>query len=226
MINIILGDDNTASRKKFLQLKDEYRKKNYEIISLDSSSLSQMDLWLSQSIGLFASEKVFFGENLLSKKESRDLLKKYDTERSDIDIYIWEETLEDRVAKYIFKNAILSVSKFPHTIFKLLDSIYPSNKHESLILLDILSKSINEHMILVMIQRRIREMIVIKAGLSTGKKLAHWQITRLKTQAEKWSEKKILSLYEALYRVEVLSKTSGHYYSVKKALDIVLFYFL
>lgn len=226
MLHIILGDDTIASRQKYIQLKEEYKKKKHDIITLDSSSLLKMDQWIYQSIGLFASKKVFFGENLLSKKEQREFLKKYDTTHSDRDICIWEELLEDKVAKYFFKNAVFSVSKLPHTIFKLLDALYPSNKHQALTLLDTLSKKINEHMILVMIQRRIRDLIILKGGLKPEKKLADWQIARLKMQAGEWDERKLTLLYEALYRVEVLSKTSGHYYSVKKALDIVMFYFL
>ncbi|HLD26660.1 MAG TPA: hypothetical protein VJB63_01765 [Patescibacteria group bacterium] len=226
MLHIILGDDSRASRQRYIQLKDEYKKKEYDIVPLDSSSLLKMDQWLYQSIGLFASKKAFFGENLLSRKELRELLKKYDTKSTDINIFIWEELLEDRVVKYYFKNAHLSLSKLPQTIFKLLDTLYPSNKQQALTLLGVLSKNINEHMILVMMQKRIRELIVVQAGIKSEKKLASWQVARLKTQAGKWDEKKISSLYEALYRVEVLSKTSANYYSVKKALDIVLFYFL
>lgn len=226
MLHIMLGDDIVESRKKFNSLKEEYKKKQYDLIILDSSAIGEMDKWLYQSIGLFSSKKAFFGENLLSKKENKELLKKYDTSDADINIIIWEETLEDRFAKYIFKNAQLHVSKLPHTIFKLLDAIYPSNRREALFLLDAISKTINEHMILVMMQKRIRELLIIKADLKPEKKLADWQIKRLKIHAAKWDEKKLSLLYDSLYRVEVFSKTNGHYYSVKKALDIVLFYFL
>lgn len=222
----MLGDDSVASRQKFIQLKEEYKKKQYDIITLDSYTIVEMDKWLYQSIGLFAQKKAFFGENLLSKKENKELLKKYDTTGTDIDIFILEESLEDRFAKYIFKNAQFYISKLPYTIFKLLDAIYPSNRAEALFLLDAISKTINEHMILVMMQRRIRELLLIKADLKPDKKLADWQIKRLKIHIAKWDEKKLALLYDSLYRIEVFSKTNGHYYSVKKALDIVLFYFL
>lgn len=226
MLHIILGDDNVESRKKFIGLKEEYKKKQYDIITLNSYTIGEMDKWLYQSIGLFGPKKAFFGENLLSKKENKELLKKYDTSDADINIFIWEESLEDRFIKYIFKNATLHISKLPYTIFKLLDAIYPSNRREALFLLDTISKTINEHMILVMIQKRMRELLLIKSDLKPDKKLADWQIKRLKMHAAKWDEKKLALFYDSLYRVEVFSKTNGRYYSVKKTLDIVLFYFL
>lgn len=226
MLHIIAGDDTKASREKFLALKDEYKKNKYEVISFDSSSLDDLRTWLSRSLSLFASKKAFFGENLLSKKEHKELLKQFDRSDDDVNIFLWEEQLEERLIRFIFKNARIYSTKFPHTIFKLLDAIYPSNRANALLLLDAVSKTINEHMILVMLARRARELILIKGGLTPEKKLAQWQMGKLKSHARLWDEKKLIAFYDALYRIEVLGKTSAHYYSIKKALDILICYFL
>lgn len=226
MIYIILGDDIIGSRERFLQLKEKYKIKGFEIAKLDHLNIFELDKWLYQSTGLFADKKVFFGENLLSKKEHRETLKKYDTENQSINIVIWEEKLEERAVRFIFKNSKLHTAKLPHNIFKFLDAIYPVNLNAVMSFFQPLSLTLNEHLILVMLQKRLRELILIKGGQTPEKKLASWQIARLKIQAAKWDEQRLIPFYDALYRIELFAKTNGHYYSVKKALDILFCYYL
>lgn len=226
MIHIILGDDIVVSRQQFLKLKEEYETAGYEIVKLDKVNLFELDKWLDQSSSLFSDKKVFFGENLLSKKENKKGLAKYDRQDSQIDIVIWEETLEGRIAKFIFEHSKIHASKLPHNIFKLMDTIYPGNLPSAVALLKAVFATINEHMILVMLQKRMRDLILVKDGLKPEKKLADWQLARLKEQTKKWPANKLILFYDALYRVEVMAKTNSHYYSVKKALDITLCYFL
>lgn len=222
MIHVFLGDNVEASRREFIQTKEEYKIKGYEIIPLTTDNLAELDRWLAQSAGLFTEKKVFFGENLLGKKEHKTVLRKYDTLDSSVIIVIWEETLEPRLGKFIFKQAKLHASKLPHNIFQFLDAVWPGNGRPALTLLNAVATTVNEHLLLVMLQKRIRDLILIKQKLKPEKPLAQWQISRLQAQAGKWDEKRLFSFCDALYRIEVLTKTSAGYYSVKKTLDISL----
>lgn len=222
MIHVFLGDNVEASRREFIQLKDDHKAKGYEIIPLTPDNLTELDRWLAQSTGLFADKKVFFGENLLAKKEHKTVLEKYDTTDPSVTIVLWEETLEPRLGKFIFKQAKFHASKLPHNIFQFLDAVWPTNGRTALTLLNAVATGVNEHLLLVMLQKRIRDLILLKQKLKPVKPLAQWQIARLQTQAGKWNEKRLFSFYDALYRIEVLTKTSAGYYSVKKALDISL----
>ncbi|HLL60330.1 MAG TPA: hypothetical protein VK338_01310 [Candidatus Nitrosocosmicus sp.] len=226
MIYIVLGDDTVRSRQEYLRLKKEYEDKDYEIHQLTLDSLNNLHNWLGESQDLFHSKKVFFGEQLLSKKENREKLKEYDTRDGDIDIVIWEEKMEERVAQFLFTNAKLIVQKLPVSIFKLLDSLYPSNLKQVNGYLTELGKSIDENILFFMIAKRIRELILIKYNVTSSKKAAAWQIERLRSQANNWDESKLLKFYDSLHRIDVQNKTSKNYYSLKDALDILFCYYV
>lgn len=226
MIHIILGDDIEESRREFVRLKEEYKNKGYEVFLLNEFNLSELDKWLYQSDSLFSRKKVFFGENLLSQNQGKNLLKKYDTLEKEIDFIFWEEKLEEKTAKKIFKYAKIHLFKLPYTIFKFLDSVYPSNLQLSIHHLNKISQIVNENIILYMLQERLRDLILIKNNLKPEKKLADWQIRKLKTQSRYWQEKELISFYDALYRIEEAIKTGKSYYSIKKSLDILFCYYL
>lgn len=225
MIYLLLGDNVGESRKEFIRLKNEYRKKGYEIFEINGNNIGELDKWLYQSSSLFSQKKVFFGENLLGKKEQKEILKKYDTKEKEINFILWEE-IEERTAKFIFKNAKILAFKLPYNIFKFLDSVYPSNLSATITLLTQISSHIEENIILYMLQKRIRNLILIKNTLQPERKLADWQIYRLKSQARKWRDEQLTSFYDSLYRIEVFAKTSKNYYSIKKALDILFCYYV
>lgn len=226
MIYIYLGDDTASSRNTFVEVKKSYQEKGFEIQNLDNSNISELSKWLDRAIGLFSEKKIFFGENLLSKKPNRDILKKYDEKATPSDFVIWEEKLDERNAKKYFKNAIIKNYKLPYNLFKLLDGIYPSNLRFVLQTLQKLELTVEENIILYMVEKRARELLLTKRGAEAGKALASWQISKLKAQAGRWEEPKLVSFYDALFRIEVLAKTGGSYYSIKKNLDILFCYYL
>lgn len=226
MIHIILGDDAGESRKEFIRLKEEYKGKGYEIFSLEGGNILELDKWLYQTNSLFSTKKVFFGENLLLQKENRNILKKYDSTKKEIDFILWEGELEGRMAKFIFKYAKIHSFKLHYNVFKFLDSVYSSNLKEAINYLNQIANIIDENIILFMLERRIRDLILIKNNLKPEKKLAEWQIFKLKSQAEKWISDQLISFYDSLYRIEVRTKTSSGYYSIKKSLDILFCYYL
>ncbi|HLC94229.1 MAG TPA: hypothetical protein VJH96_01530 [Patescibacteria group bacterium] len=223
MIYLFCGDDTAASRNAFHLAKVAYKQKNYEVIAIGEKNITELEKWLVNSQNLFWQNRIFAGENLLSKKEYRDIFKNYDTKDENAIILLWDEEIDERSAKRIFKTARLSISKLPSTIFKFLDAVYPSNKTPALRLLQDISQSIDEHIILYMLQKRIRELIAVTTG-KTPEKLQQWQIAKLSMQSKKWKEQQLLSFYDALYRIEVYAKTNTHYYSIKKSLDIALCY--
>ncbi len=225
MIYIFLGEDTTQSRNEFVRLKNDHKSKNTVVYDISETNIDQLPLWMDESQSLFGEKKAFFAENILAKKENRELLKKYDTNSTDSEIYIWEEKTEDRVAKFLFKYASIKTYKISSTVFKLLDGLYPKNIKETLATLDSLSETTEEYLIFYMICKRVRELIILKQG-GTVPKLAAWQAGKMISQAQKWDEKKLLTFYDSLYKIDTLNKTSKTVYNLKKALDIIFTYFL
>lgn len=226
MIFLLYGENTAESRSRFVALREEYVKKEYEIIELTHESLPELDKWLFDTQLLFAQKRVFFGQNLVGKKEHREVLNKYDDKSVDAHFVLWEEDIDDRTAKFAFTNAQVTPFKFPQNIFKFLDALYPGNKKEALQILSSLNSLIDENIIFYMIIKRARELVLISEGKDVAK-LAGWQTARLTSQAAKWiSTNPLIRFYDALYRIEVMNKTSATPYSVKKALDILVIYSL
>jgi len=226
MIHVILGDNVGESRREFVRLKEQYRENNYEIINLNEVNIQELDKWLYQSRSLFTQKKVFFGENLLSQKKNREILKKYDTSKSEVNFVLWEDSLDEKTVKSFFRNLKIQPFKLPYNIFKFLDSVYPANFREAVSYLNQIVENVEENIILFMLQKRIRDLILIKNDLKPEKKLADWQIRKLKNQARKWPNDQLISFYDSLYRIEVIAKTNNGYYSIKKTLDILFCYYL
>lgn len=224
-MKLFLGDDIGLSRRKFLEQKNDYQADGYLIIDLTVDNLGELDRWLLTAQSLFEEKKAFFGENLLSKKESRAIMKQI-IDKTTIDFLIWEETLDERSAKLYFKNATISVSKLPANIFKWLDSIYPKNAKNCLLLLNDISQVIDENIIFYMLQRRMRELLLIKNNYLPKKSLADWQLNKLKFQAKLWEPNNLIKCYDALFRIDSYAKTATNYYSIKEALDILFIYYL
>ncbi len=225
MITLLYGENVAESRNKFVSLREEYSSKEYEIIELTSDTLPELDKWLFDSQLLFAPKRAFFGQNLVSKKEHREILKKYDDKSVEAHFVLWEEDIDDRTAKFSFANAQITPFKFPQNIFKLLDSLYPGNKQEALQILNSLADLVDENIVFFMLVKRARELLLIAEGKAIPK-LADWQLGRLKEQARRWDKNKLTNFYDALYRIDVMNKSGTTTYSLKKALDILFVYSL
>lgn len=227
MITIFLGEDTAESRRHYFDAKKKCERDGMRVIELTKDTLPQLNQWLTESVSLFGEKNVFFAENILSKKNERELVKGLDTLSREKELYVWEETIEDRVAKFFFTHASLHISKTPETIFALLDNIYPDNVEYVITNFRQLSDRIDEHMILFMLQKRIKDLILVGRGVEPAKKIAGWQLMRLKNQAKRWHRmESLLDFYDGLYRIEMYEKTGTNYYSVHQALDILFSYYL
>lgn len=225
MLQIILGNNITESREQFVKFKQDYKTQGYETIELNEENIFQLNKWLYQADFLFSLKKAFFGENLLSKKPHREILKKYD-KKENVDFILWEKDLEEKSVKTSFKNARIYNHKLPYSIFKFLDGVYPGNLTAAFNYLKQISRNVEENIILFMLQRRIRDLVLIKNNLKPEKKLADWQIFRLRSQTTKWNSDRLIEFYDALYRIEAGIKTNTTHYSIQKSLDILFCYYL
>ena len=226
MIYIFLGDDAAASRQEFIQFKQSLVSNDYSIIEINESNLDELNKGLYQSNTLFEKKTAFISENLFAKVATRKKFLPFDNNDKNTIILDWEEDCDDKAIKFSFKNTVVKQSKLSENIFKLMDSITPGNLPQFIEYLHKLSDNTNENILLFMINKRIKELIFLKNNLDSIKKLQSWQIARLKNQASVWDNDKLLSLYEALYRLEVNTKTSRSVLPIKKALDMLFCYYI
>lgn len=226
MITIYLGEDTAISRNKYLEHRLSKKKEGFQIIELSSETIARFDLSQYYAQGLFEEKKIFFGENILTKKENREKVNVFDDLKTDYDLVCFEEAADDRSAKSYFKSAKLVVSKLPANIFTFLDSLYPGNKKNVFAQFKLLQQNTVENIIFYMIGQRVRDLIIIGSNQQTKKNLPPWQYARLKNQASKWKLKRLEQFYEGIYKIEIMTKTSKNYYSLPSALDILLAIYL
>lgn len=227
MLTIICGEDVISSRNYLQTLKQQYLLKNFEVKNISVQEIESISLWLGESQSLFFTKRIFFSEylNRHIRRDNKKLLaelKKIE-KLKDVELIDWESVSlwELKLAK------VGNVKEFKprESIFKLLDSLYPTNKSTFLSLLLSTTIDIDEHFIFTMVVRYVRNLIVIKMG-SIPLKMQSWQAQKLKLQASFWKSQNLFNFYEALFKIEIGTKTSTTPYSIKNSLAILACHFL
>jgi len=228
MLTIICGEDNIASRAYLNQLKDSYINKNYEIREIQAKDITELTHQILDSPSLFANQCVYITENLqkkLSRKSNKSVFESIEAFVNKEGVLIdWEDSVSAREIKFK-KYTILKEFKLSQSIFKLLDACYPENLSNFLRILDLIVENNDEIFIFTMLSRHIKNLVSVKSN-ATGNKLQKWQIYKLENQARHWTLKNLISFYDALFRIDLNQKTGKYPLSLKKALDLLVCYYL
>lgn len=229
MITVVCGEDTVSSFNYYQLLKKDFKKKGYQVVDIPSSEIENISLWMGEAVSLFSDKKVFFTENLNKKLSRKANLKINQIVSSlikdkSVEVYSWEEGVSSRELKFP-KGALIKEFKLKETIFKLQDALYPGNLKNFLAIFEKLLETVDEHFIFIMLAKHIRSLILAKQG-EFSSKLFPWQIQKLKNQAKKWDEEKLINLYDSFYQIDVLEKTSCNPFPLHKSLILLLTYFL
>ncbi len=230
MLIIYCGENSISSYQAYFELKKNYQNKNYQILNINFDDLENIHCWLGENQSLFAEKKVFFSQNLLKKFNNKNpkikkIIDQLIRERQ-VEIVDWEEeTTAKNLTISKNKNVIIKEFKLKENIFKLAESLYPGNLKSFIYLLNQLSDNISEYLIFTIIIKQIRNLILIKLN-QLDKKLASWQIYKLKFQSKKWSLDKLINFYQSLYNLEIKEKTSNNPLGIIKSLQIITSYYL
>ena len=222
MITIIHGDDVVSSRKYLSEQKhnskDPY---SFEVESLSITDLVQV----VEGGSLFSVDKYIFIENLLSSKKSQEEPIQYIINHNgEAEFFLWEP--KELTAKTIsqFPKAKVHVFKFPQKLFSFLDSLIPKNS--SIPLFHELLTTTESELIFFMIIRQFRILLSLKEPanetIDEVKRMAPWQKSRLQKQASLFSKKKLVSLYNSLYEIELSQKTGFSAMSITDSIDFFL----
>lgn len=231
MLTIICGEDIISSRNHFLSLKKEYREKGFEPTELTVDDVLRISDLIADSISLFSLKKVYFIENInkqlsrktdLKTKNIFDQFKKIE-KMNDVELIIWEG-LSQRELKFS-KTGKIKEFKPDQNIFKLLDLIYPGNLNMFISRLNSLSRIADENFIFFMLLRHIRNMILINED-KLPPRMQSWQIYKFKKQLKYWKRENLVNFYQALFKIEMASKTSTSPFSIKESLEILACHFL
>jgi hypothetical protein len=228
MLTIICGENTIEAYNFFLEKKKEFIDKKYEVLEIDPSAIEELIRWQSENFSLFANKKVFFTRNLNKKinKTNKKTLMLIDRAVNDkeINIFDFEEGVEKRNLK-IQNNVLIKEFKLPISVFNFLDNLYPGNLATTIKNLDLLSKTTAIELIFFMLNKRIRQLLMIKFNHELdGVKL--WQLKKLNYQAKLWSKQNLIKFYQSLFQLEIKVKTSNNPFDLKKSLELLFTYLL
>lgn len=224
MLYTIVGEDITSSRKKLSELIEG----TPDITRVDGEkeSLSSI-LTIIESNSLFSQKRTVVIEHFLKVKPLDKFLEEVLKFVKDLetDIILWDEEEIDAKNKAKLKSAKNFSFSFPKYYYQFLDNIYPSS-HGSIGLLREVLKTFEPEQVLYGLVRRIRQLLMVEAGgyedFSDFKRMQSWQISRLRKQADLWSEAQLTKVFLELAELDEKIKTGGLTMPLSAHLDILL----
>jgi len=210
MIYLLHGDNTEASRNELIRLRENNPDAEYR--EIDGKTLDESAFVTAlESHSLFGGKVLLVVERLLTSIGKKlALLKKIANRVHNLDadtiVIFWEEKkCSDSVVKAFGKVDVREFS-YPKILFQYLDAINPSNPKQILSLLHILLKTDAPELILFMTEKRIRELIALKAHTNlTG--LSPWQVSRLTSQNRAFTIDKLRAMHTTLTQAEYSLKT-------------------
>jgi len=225
MVYVICGENTIEARKFISEKREELKNKGFRILTISSSPLPQLKDLLYQPKTLFSEKVVYFADNLLKnnysrhRKNIRQLIDYFVFLKKE-DLFLWEEGRGKRDLPKI-KGIIIKEFKAPTSIFQLQDSLIPANRQKVINLLHQVNSISDQTFIFIMIERRIRNLLIARSGGKPPVKFS-WQAGKIKYQAQKWPLKRIILFYNGLGRIEKRYKTGQSPYSLIELLEILI----
>lgn len=229
MLLTVCGEDTGASRNYISQLKQEYKKKDYEILNIAAKDIEEQYKNDMSAGTLFSLKKVLFLDNLsqyAARKRDKIFLEMMAAIQSDkeLDVINWEgnKTARDLNAKVY---GTIKEFKPSESIFSLLEACYPGNFPQFIAALHSVSTYQEEGFIFAMLCKHIRSLILASANALPATVMA-WQKSKLTAQANRWNEKKLIAFYEGLARIDAGLKTSSNVYGLTASIELLICYFM
>ncbi len=219
-ITLIYGEDVTTSRNFFLSLTKKAKEEGFQIkdISLNTN-LNLGEKLSSQSL---FEEKIFFIHDKLKNLTTDDLgwLVK-DSKNYNGELILWYEGVAPlKIAESLPKGSEIKKFDLPRIIFNFLDSFYPGNSKNVLLLLDKLLTSQPIEFVLFMLGRHLKDLYWVKNDRVIVPNYDGWRIKKLTNQSAKFTNERLKKIINLLSEADVRSKTSSD--SLREFLDLII----
>lgn len=231
MITIIHGSNQVLTRNELQNLKAKYK----EVSEISGKDLSLNDFQLSvNSQSLFVEERLVVIENFFSGKKKRDEIINYLTKNVlKVDLTFWEakESKSKDINLLSAIGAKVLNYNIPVIIFKFLDSFFPENAKNCLLLFADCLLTNEPEMIFFMLVKQIRYLLLAQSENNNIKPtefpsdysgLAPWQKGKLYKQAQLWTLEKLSKLYEELITTDFNLKTGQTNLNIEEQLRLFL----
>lgn len=217
---LIHGEDAAKSRDFLNSLRKDYENKNFQITTIPGDKVDTLiveDLGSSQS--LFNEKRLIIVEDFFSNKKNKD--RKWS---AGIETIFYESGKLSSLPKNI--ELEVRTFDFEPVVFKFLDSIYPGNQQVFVPLYYKYLMSTPAELAFTMIVRQFRFMILsLEKGSDNPSdfyNLASWQLNKLKSQASKFGQEKLVLIYRNLSQIDEETKTGKSELPLESRLELFL----
>jgi len=226
MITIIHGSDITKSRTFYIDTRQKFENPDiFDGEKIDYDTLFQT----LEGNSLFTNQRHVFIENFISKTKSNSnefkQIVEYLNSNKDFEIVFWEDKELTKGQAAAFKNVSLQLFNYPQILFTFLDSIKPNNI-SSVKLFHDLQNTMETELIFYMLVRQFRLLLAVTStgsqNIDETKRLAPWQSSKLKSQAQYFGEEKLIKAYKRFYKMDYETKYGLTSLSLTSAIDIFL----
>ncbi|HEX7018055.1 MAG TPA: hypothetical protein VF209_04080 [Patescibacteria group bacterium] len=225
---ILHGENTVQSRAELGKLLDQARQANKTVVRLEAKRLTLADLQEAlHSESLFGDEKVIVIEELHSlptsnrKKELIEALAAADGDHSS-SLILWEKRSLTATMLKKLGPAESKEFKLSKALFSWLDSLngQKRNVSQQLKLFHDALKQEGEYLCFLMLIRQLRMMLqAMDGGVIKG---PPFMISKLKNQAQSFSQTQLLSLHQQLLEIDYRQKTSQSSLDLAQELDLLL----
>jgi DNA polymerase III delta subunit len=220
---IIHGENTIASREKLVDCITQSKLKGNEIVRIESKSLTEAQLEeLLGTSDLFGTEKTVIIDSLHSlptSKKKKNLVAQLKNSQLH-ELILWEKRALTKTMLKPFPSAQVFEYKASKTLFAWLDLFGKSkDSTKKLTLLHDAFNSDGEYFCFLMLIRQFRLLIQVKTGAKVGG--APFMITKLKSQANNFTEEELLKIYKKLLKIDIAQKTSKNLLSLQQELDLL-----
>ncbi len=218
-IVILHGDDTEKSRARLEKFIETGKKRNWEIQKIDGETPFSLPELLGSS-SLFQKERLFILEDILTLKKSDIswLTKKAKGIKANLIIYN-DDFIRETLIKQLPKPVKVEEFKLPKIIFDFLSSFYPGNAKRAISLFHNVLLHEPPEFVFFLLARQLRDLYWVKVSEKTLL-YPNWRIKMLKSQSERFSEEKLISIISLLSKMDVSSKTGGS--SISESLDLAI----
>jgi DNA polymerase III delta subunit len=205
-IIVLHGENVPESYDRLQKFIQSAKDRAWEITSTSDTSSSLAEIISSES--LFSKDRLVIVEDIkLLTKKTIDWMKK-NTNSIQVTMIIYSKTI---ISKTFIKSLpkVDKVEEFtlPKHIWTLLDSLYPGNSKNILILLHKLGAKEPLEFVFSLIAKTLRDIYWVKKD-SKGLPYPSWRITKLQRQSQRYDETQLKSLISDLADIDIKVKTS------------------
>ena len=193
-IIVLHGDDSAKSYERLMKFVETAKKRSWEILTDE----------FPNTPSLFGTERliIYRDYKLLTSKD----IKNFDRFEGTLVIY-HPGDLPQTFIKQMPKDFKMEKFELPKILFTFLESFYPSNSQRSLKLLHDLVKNTAIELIFFMLARHLKDLYWVTIDPTTNQ-YPSWRLSKLKSQANKFTVENLKLIIKNLADIDILVKTS------------------